>query len=196
MAFTTNSDGMKLTGAATGAAGQAIEDNFSLLGQRSNPAGSAGDVLTKGGPSAHPANVDPTTGAATFVGNVTVADAANNNRGDLYVGSTGHLYSQDGGHLHIGGYRGVEMDTPDDGTSPALTVSGTGIFTGAITLGGPVGLKSYTVGTLPTPGTAARTAYASNGRNPGEGAAAGTGCVVWDNGTNWIAASTGATVAA
>lgn len=59
----------------------------------------------------------------------------------------------------------------------------------------PLLVKSYTVATLPT-GTAACVAYASNGRKAGEGVGAGTGVLVFKDGTNWIACDTGATVAA
>ncbi len=59
-----------------------------------------------------------------------------------------------------------------------------------------VNARSYTVATLPTPGTASRKAYASDGRKNGEGAASGTGVAVFDDGTNWIANDSGQTVAA
>jgi hypothetical protein len=39
-------------------------------------------------------------------------------------------------------------------------------------------------------------AYATNGRKNGEGAGAGTGVLVFYDGTNWIAVDTGQTVAA
>lgn len=55
---------------------------------------------------------------------------------------------------------------------------------------------SFTVATLPTAGTAARIAYASDGRKNGEGVGAGTGVLVFDDGTAWRACDTGATVAA
>lgn len=55
---------------------------------------------------------------------------------------------------------------------------------------------TYTVATLPTAGTARRIAYASNGRKNGEGSGAGTGVLVFDDGTAWRAVDTGATVAA
>jgi hypothetical protein len=45
---------------------------------------------------------------------------------------------------------------------------------------------TFTVSTLPTASTVTRgLAFASNGRKSGEGAAAGTGCLVWSDGTNW-----------
>lgn len=53
----------------------------------------------------------------------------------------------------------------------------------------------YTVATLPT-GEEADLAYASDGRKAGEGAASGTGVLVFYDGSNWIAVDTGATVAA
>ena len=59
----------------------------------------------------------------------------------------------------------------------------------------PWGLASYTVAALPA-GTAGDTAYASNGRKNGEGAGAGTGVLVFKDGTAWRACDTGATVAA
>lgn len=71
----------------------------------------------------------------------------------------------------------------------------------AITLSGPATLKSYTVATLPTAGVAGRTAWASNGRAMNgaytfQGAGAGTGCLVNDNGTGWQVAGTIQAVAA
>jgi len=56
-------------------------------------------------------------------------------------------------------------------------------------------LDSYTVATLPT-GAAGMIAYASDGRKNGEGAASGTGVVVFHDGTAWRAVDTGATAAA
>ena len=58
-----------------------------------------------------------------------------------------------------------------------------------------------TVATLPTPGTAGRVAYASNcrvfdGAGTQEGAAAGTGSIVVDNGTAWKIAGTNITAIA
>lgn len=62
-------------------------------------------------------------------------------------------------------------------------------------------LRSYTVATLPTPGTAGRLAYASNcrvfnGAGVQEGAGAGTGGTVVDNGSNWKIAGTNVTAVA
>ena len=58
-------------------------------------------------------------------------------------------------------------------------------------------LSSYTVANLPTAGIgASQIAYASNGRKNGEGAGAGTGVMVFRDGTAWRACDTGATVAA
>lgn len=67
---------------------------------------------------------------------------------------------------------------------------------GAVTATSTVAIGTYTVATLPTAGTARRLAFASNGRKNGEGAGAGTGVVVFDDGTAWRAVDTGATVAA
>ena len=55
---------------------------------------------------------------------------------------------------------------------------------------------TYTVANLPTSGiAAAQLAYASNGRKNGEGSGAGTGVLVFRDGTAWRACDTGATVA-
>lgn len=56
-------------------------------------------------------------------------------------------------------------------------------------------VPSFTVANLPT-GTAGRLAFASNGRKNGEGAAAGTGVLVFHDGVAWRSCDTGATVAA
>lgn len=49
-----------------------------------------------------------------------------------------------------------------------------------------LGVQTFTVATLPTITSTGGTqiAFASNGRNPGEGAGAGTGVLVWNNGTS------------
>lgn len=61
--------------------------------------------------------------------------------------------------------------------------------------------RSYTVATLPTPGTAGRVAWASNcrvfnGAGTQEGAGVGTGGLVTDNGTAWKIAGTNVTAVA
>lgn len=56
-------------------------------------------------------------------------------------------------------------------------------------------LDSYTVSGLPT-GAAGMIAFASNGRKNGEGGGAGTGVLVFFDGTAWRACDTGATAAA
>ncbi len=59
-----------------------------------------------------------------------------------------------------------------------------------------VNRRTYTVNTLPAAGTSGRDSFATDGRKAGEGAGAGTGVAVFDDGANWIAVDTGATVAA
>jgi len=66
---------------------------------------------------------------------------------------------------------------------------------GRVTSKGTYKYPSFTVAGLPA-GTAGETAFASNGRKNGEGAAAGTGVLVFHDGTAWRACDTGATVAA
>lgn len=56
-------------------------------------------------------------------------------------------------------------------------------------------VKAY-YGTSVLPIQAGSQVYASDGRKAGEGAGAGTGVLVFYDGTNWIASDTGATVAA
>jgi hypothetical protein len=77
-------------------------------------------------------------------------------------------------------------------------ISTTGINSNAaITAATTMSPGTYTVATLPTPGTARRIAYASNGRKTSsEGAGAGTGTLVYDDGTAWRRVSDGTTVAA
>lgn len=81
------------------------------------------------------------------------------------------------------------------GGAGAVTIAGT-LSAGAITSSATIKPNSYTVATLPAAGTAGRMAYASDGRKNGEGAGLGTGVQVFDDGSNWIAVDTGATVAA
>lgn len=57
-------------------------------------------------------------------------------------------------------------------------------------------LPSFTVAGLPVGAGVGRMAWASNGRNPGEGAGAGTGTAVISNGTIWKAIWSGVLVTA
>ena len=57
------------------------------------------------------------------------------------------------------------------------------------------GVSTYTVANLPTDVVANQIAYASNGRKNGEGSGAGTGVLVFRDGSAWRACDTGATVA-
>jgi hypothetical protein len=57
------------------------------------------------------------------------------------------------------------------------------------------GVSTYTVANLPTNVQANQIAYASNGRKNGEGSGAGTGVLVFRDGSAWRACDTGATVA-
>jgi hypothetical protein len=61
---------------------------------------------------------------------------------------------------------------------------------------GPPVLPSYTVGSLPSSGTAGGMAFATNGRKPGEGAGAGTGVQVFYDGSHWISVCSGTTITA
>ena len=55
-------------------------------------------------------------------------------------------------------------------------------------------LPSYAVASLPATATTGQMAYATNGRNTGEGAGAGTGCPVFWKGASWCAIWSGVTV--
>jgi hypothetical protein len=84
-----------------------------------------------------------------------------------------------------------------DGTS-TKKVQGTGITvsdTDAVSGVTSLILTGVVVASLPA-GSAGMLAFATNGRKNGEGAAAGTGVLVFHDGTNWCACDTGATVAA
>jgi len=100
----------------------------------------------------------------------------------------------DGVNLAQNAYRPIRLS----GSTSSLAASNTDHVTvngTRVVMGSPVGLKSYTVATLPT-GAAGDFAYASDGRKNGEGAAAGTGVPVFKDGSAWRAVDTGATVAA
>ena len=75
--------------------------------------------------------------------------------------------------------------------NPSATLDVTGSIAASTTIKPGV----YTVAGLPA-GTAGDIAYASNGRKAGEGAASGTGVLVFKDGSAWIAVDTGAAVAA
>lgn len=116
---------------------------------------------------------------------VILNDASNNRYTDFVAPSAGRLRVRDRAtstnYLELG----------HNGTNATLVSS-----SGSVLSSQPVGVGSYAVASLPAAGTAGRIAYASNGRKSGEGAAAGTGCPVWDDGTNWKTFYDNTTVAA
>jgi hypothetical protein len=133
-----------------------------------------------------------------------VAEVGVAGTGDVFFQATpataagyGYLEAWQGAGLIVGtgsggGAGGPVILRPQRATATQAVLDATGLFT----LGGPVRVGRFTVASLPTPGTAGRVAFATNGRKPGEGAGAGTGVVVSDDGTNWIASGTGLAVTA
>lgn len=103
---------------------------------------------------------------------------------------------------------GVWVGSPTGGDKGSGTFNATTIYENGSTLTSlyarlgaantftnPQRLPSYTVAGLPA-GAAGDIAFTSNGRKNGEGAGAGTGVLVFHDGTAWRACDTGATVAA
>lgn len=72
----------------------------------------------------------------------------------------------------------------------AASIDDNGNVTGTLT----VTLTPTALASLPTPAEG-MVAYASDVRKNGEGAGVGTGCLVFYDGSNWIAVDTGATAA-
>jgi hypothetical protein len=161
-------------GATLGASGTAWSDLFLASGSVINF--NASDVTIT-----HSANALTIGGAAdiVFAAGTTVRPGGNDNAtlGSATI-SWSDLFLASGGAINF-----------NDGNA-TLTHSA-----GNLTSSVPVTLPSYVVASLPT-GAAGRMAFASNGRKNGEGAAAGTGVLVFHDGTNWCACDTGATVAA
>jgi len=62
--------------------------------------------------------------------------------------------------------------------------------------GRTIATRTATVAGLPAAGTAGRLYFATNGRKTGEGAGAGTGVLVYDDGVAWRRVDDGTTVAA
>jgi hypothetical protein len=116
-------------------------------------------------------------GATGFVWNIANGNAVVTHSSGVFTVSTGDW----------------RITTAGTNAASAVTVGGTQTLT-AKTLTAPV-LTSYVVASLPA-GSAGALAFASNGRKNGEGGGAGTGVLVFFDGTNWCACDTGATVAA
>lgn len=95
-------------------------------------------------------------------------------------------------HLYLDCPSGKQINFRPNGSSQIANISSVGLEVS----GGTIAVKSYTVGTLPTPGSTRNIAYASNGRKSGEGSGSGTGIPVWSDGSNWKTYYDNATVAA
>lgn len=96
-----------------------------------------------------------------------------------------------------------ECDSQTAAGAFAFRQAGAGInsFASGATFGAAIKLPSFTVATLPAAGTAGNHAYASNARmftglGVQEGAGAGTGGLVTDNGSAWRVAGTNSTAVA
>lgn len=145
-----------------------------------------------------------TRGGAGFEGGQITFGYGNNVAGDWFADvSTANAFRvvrSDGG--------GTLVALLIDKAAGDVTLSGS-MNTTALKVGGVDAIdtnrlfnaRSYTVATLPTPGTAGRMAWASdcrvfNGAGVQEGPGAGTGGLVVDNGTNWKIAGTNVTAIA
>lgn len=139
-----------------------------------------------------------TRGGAGFEGGQVTFGYGNNVAGDwaadVSTANAFRLFRTDGG--------GTLVALLIDKAAGDITLSGS-INTTALKVGGVDAIdtnrlfnaRSYTVGTLPTPGTGGRLAWASNcrvfnGAGVQEGSGAGTGGLVNDNGTDWKIAGT------
>lgn len=67
---------------------------------------------------------------------------------------------------------------------------------GEVAMKAPIATFATTVALLPAVAVAGAVAFATNGRKNGEGVGAGTGVLVFHDGTNWIASDSGQAVAA
>jgi len=131
-----------------------------------------------------------TTGTGTAFANV----ATNNNSALGYNTGRGIIYGIDNTIL------GANVTGLAAGLSGAVILaSGDGVIhldfnktnSAAWTLSAPIVLKTFTVATLPAPGIPGRTMFAPNlrvfnGAGTQQGAGAGTGGIVVDNGTHWV----------
>ncbi len=131
-----------------------------------------------------------------FMGGVSGQNVTTGTNNTLLGSGTGATLTTGSGNLLIG----QSVDVPAAATSDYYSLAD--VITGQWDAGNetieaqfPVNMQSYTVAGLPG-GVAADVAYASDGRKAGEGVGAGTGVLVFYDGTNWIAVDSGATVAA
>lgn len=105
-------------------------------------------------------------------------------------------------------YQGLRSNGVTGGSKGAGTINFATLYEGGTSLAAkyarlgnantftaPQRMPSYTVAALPA-GAAGDVAFTSNGRKNGEGAGAGTGVLVFHDGTAWRACDTGATAAA
>jgi hypothetical protein len=107
--------------------------------------------------------------------------ASGANTGGLFVTATGGpVVMRPGGNramtLFASGRIRIGASATDDGSN-------------ALQLEGPIGLKSYTVATLPTAPAGISVAYASDGRKQGQASGAGTGVPVYYSAGQWRAFS-------
>ena len=108
--------------------------------------------------------------------------------GNTQAASWGLFYADRPGRLFHEKFPGISVDV--GGVPGALLMTGA-----AITAAVPIGLSSYAVARLPAGCVAGQMAFASDGRNPGEAASAGTGTTVFCNkASRWFATSSGAAV--
>lgn len=131
-------------------------------------------------------------------GTVTGADClqtqvlTTNSSGTITSGRGLHVLSASkAGGTTITNLYGIHIEDQSAGTNNWALKTGLGL----VELGDLLKVKTYTVAGLPA-GSAQCVAYASDGRKNGEGVGAGTGVLVFKDGTAWRAVDTGATVAA
>jgi hypothetical protein len=139
-----------------------------------------------------------TSGKLTFSSPVSIADAK---AGNVVVGQNRTIWLGSGQQLALDtqGAANLLYDTGLGAirSTASVQVGGAlGVQGGASFNGGTVVLPPYTVAALP-PASAGALAYATNGRKPGEAAAAGSGVLVWGTGAKqWLSILSGTPVQA
>lgn len=164
--------------------GQAlIWDNANGVWEPGNVAGSSTDTLAD-----ITARGATTNDAVTINNTLTVTSLDSTGLGFASLSSGGDISLSASGDINVNSSNIINVTDPSN-AQDAATKNYVDTTVAAYSM------PTYTVANLPA-GSAGNLAFATDGRKNGEGVGAGTGVMVFHDGTNWIASDSGQTVAA
>lgn len=209
-----DSDLTAIAALTTTAFGRSLLTLASLGAAQISDSSASGRAVLTGTPAQGATALGVGAASAAAFASISLTGGINIPMGEYYRVNGNKAMTQRSGYTIIADFSGNDIFFVGDTSDPSIYCNQTNHYTAGrdgtlytqtspvehrVNL--PIRSRAYTVAALPSPGVAGRQVWASNGRAYNgagtlEGAGAGTGVLVTDNGTAWKIAGTNQTVQA